>query len=475
MRRVIGILLLSAALASCTGDGTPHVTAIDTQTIGLSQTPAPTVEAQWWKAFGDPQLDRIVDAALRNNPTLDEALARMRSAQAGLSEARSQQFPQVSFDANEQRDHFSGDYIYPPPYAGTERWIGTLAGNLSWDIDLWGRQAALVDKARALGHAAQLDATAARLAIEVAVVGAYVDLDEADKLADVARETVAEREHIVALAGQRAKDGLDSKVDLIQAQTLLDAARKNEAQAKSNCDLAIHAIAALTGRGADAYPTIARPTGNLNAVPELPVALPADLLARRPDIASARQRIEAATRGRAAAKAAFYPDVNLMATAGFASIGLSKLLALQSEQYGAGPAIHLPIFDAGKLRADYGAATADLDAAVADYNAAVIGAVHDTADCLTQNRSLDTQAVQQARFSADAAEGYKLAESRYRTGLANELTLLNAEALLLQAREQQASLDAERAGERVHLILAIGGGFDGRDASTVTATGRHQP
>ena len=453
-------ILLPLALAACTDDIVPRVKTIDTATLGLSPNAAPPVEAQWWKALGDPQLDRLVDAALAGNPTLDEAIARLRASEAGLSSARSQQFPQVSFDANEQREQFSNTYIFPPPYGGTTRWFGTLAGNLSWDIDLWGKQAALVDKAKALGRAAQFDTAGARLAIEGAMVDAYVGLDEAYKLADVAHATVVEREHITSLADRRVRDGLDSKVDLTQAQTLLDQARKDEEQANSNCALAVHAIAALMGQGANAYPAITRPAGTLNTDLTLPASLPADLLARRPDVASAQARIEAAMQGRAAAHAAFYPDINLTATAGFAAIGLDRLLTVQSEQYGAGPAVHLPIFDAGKLRADYQQATADLDFAVADYNDAIIGAVHDTADRLTQIQVLDQEAVQQTRFSADAALGYKLAETSYLDGIANQLTLLNAEALLLQARQQQAALDAARAGERVHLILAIGGGVD---------------
>src|SRR5271165_2401200 len=109
------LLLLPLALAACTGDIVPRVKAIDTATLGLSQNAAPPVEAEWWKALGDPQLDSLVDAALAGNPTLDEALARLRSSEAGLSAARSQQFPQVAFDANEQREQFSNTYIIPPP------------------------------------------------------------------------------------------------------------------------------------------------------------------------------------------------------------------------------------------------------------------------------------------------------------------------------------------------------------------------
>ncbi|MGD0191286.1 MAG: efflux transporter outer membrane subunit [Rhizomicrobium sp.] len=464
--RIAGAGLVSLALVACTGGIDPAVKQIDVHTLGLSDAPAPAVDETWWKVYGDPQLDHIVDAALLGNPTLDQALARLRSAASGVAAARSQEFPQVSLDGNEQRLQFSQNYIFPPPYGGTARWYGTVAGNLSWDIDLWGRQAALVDKARALGHAAQFDTDGAKLAIEGAVVSAYVALDEAYALSDVAHETVAEREHIVKLTALRVKDGLDSKVDLSQAQTILDEARKDDERAASNCDLAIHTIAALMGRGADAYPGITRPRRKLDAALELPQELPADLLSRRPDILSARARIEAAVHGRAAAKAAFYPDINLLATAGFASIGLSRLIAAGSEQYGGGPAVHLPIFDAGQLRAQYASATADLDMAVADYNGAVTGAIHDTADRLTQIRSLDLQAEQQAKFSADADQGYRLAETSWRSGLANQLTLLNAESLLLQARQQQAMLDAEQASERIHLILAIGGGFDSRAAST---------
>jgi NodT family efflux transporter outer membrane factor (OMF) lipoprotein len=462
--RIVSASLLSLALAACTDGIDPAVKQVDVHTLGLSDTPAPALDDSWWKAYGDPQLDRIVDSALQGNPTLDQALARLRSAASGVAAARSQEFPQVSFDGNEQRLEFSKNYDIPPPYGGTARWFGTVAGNLSWDIDLWGKQAALVDKARALGHASQFDSDGARLAIEGAIVSAYIALDEAYALADVAHETVVEREHIAKLTALRVKDGLDSKVDLAQAQTILDQARKDEQSATSNCDLAIHTIAALMGRGADAYPGIARPEHRLNATLALPDRLPADLLARRPDIASARARIEAATKGRAAAKAAFYPDINLLATAGFASIGLSRLIMAGSEQYGGGAAVHLPIFDAGALRAQYASATADLDLAVADYNGAVTGAIHDTADRLTQIRSLDLQADQQAKFSADAEQDYTLAETSWRSGLANQLTLLNAESLLLQARQQQATLDAERADERIHLILAIGGGFDRRTA-----------
>src|SRR5262249_51404203 len=150
----------------------------------------------------------------------------------------------------------------------------------------------------------------------------------------------------------------------------------------------------LIGRGADVYGHIARPQLKDGAL-SLPETLPADLLARRADIQAAQARIDATMAGREVARKAFYPDINLAAFVGFAAIGLSPMFSAQSLTYGAGPAIHLPIFDAGKLRADYAGATAGLDAAVADYNASVVGAVKQTADAVTQLRSLEDQADQQ--------------------------------------------------------------------------------
>jgi NodT family efflux transporter outer membrane factor (OMF) lipoprotein len=466
---------LCVALASCTQDITPHVTAIKDRELGLSNESAPAVAPDWWKALDDPELDRLVVLALKDSPTLEQVRARLRAAQSEVESARSAEFPHLSFDAIEERDQLSGKFIIPPPYGGTWQWIGAFGGVLSWDIDLWGREAALVGKARALGGAAQLDINAAALALEGALVNAYIGLNEAYKLADVADETVTERTHILDLSARREKDGIDSRAELLQAQTLLDSAREDAERAHGNCDVAIHAVVALTGQGANAYPTVGRPALSRNLVIPLPQTLPADLLARRPDIGAAKLRIEAAMEGREAAHAAFYPDVNLLGAFGFAALGLGNLFTTQAAQYGGGAALHLPIFDAGKLRSDYESATADLDASVADYNASVIAAVRDAADRLTQIRSLDAQGVEQTRFIHDAQDGYNLAETRYRTGLANQLTVFNAEDLLLQAREQQAEIDAGRASERINLILAVGGGFDQPLTGLKTANAEKSP
>jgi NodT family efflux transporter outer membrane factor (OMF) lipoprotein len=456
----LSALALSALLAGCVPNVAPQQSALKTRTLGLGQWPAPTVAPDWWRSFGDPQLDRLVDAALRDNPSLQAAMARLRGARAAVQSQRSQLFPQVDLNGQEQREHFSKNYIIPPPYGGTDRWIGSVSADLSWSIDFWGAQAAQIAKAKALASAAALDAAAARLAIAGAVTQSYVQLDRADKLLAIAEATARQRQDVLAITNKRLAHGLDDQVAQKEAQSLLAEARQAVEQARANRDIVVHALAALIGRGADAYAAIKPPKLHLDAAIALPKTLPADLLARRPDILSAHLRVEAALAGRKAAKAAFYPNINLIASAGFQAIGLDTLFDASSGTYGAGPAIHLPIFDAGKLDADYRGATADLDRAVADYNGALTQAIRQTADAITQVQSLQRQQDQQQQRLRDAQDGYRMARTRYRTGLENQIVLLNAENIQLQARTADVALAADAATARVSLIMALGGGID---------------
>lgn len=203
-----------------------------------------------------------------------------------------------------------------------------------------------------------------------------------------------------------------------------------------------------------------RPAPQLDQGLVLPTDVPADLLARRPDILAAKARIDAALAGRTAAHAEFYPNINLAAFAGFQSIGLSRLFSGDAFTYGAGPAIHLPLFDAGKIRAEYAGATADVDVAIADYNGAVLNAIRQTADAITQIRSLDAQRGEQQAAVDSATRALKLAEERYRDGLSDQITMLTAENVLLQARQQMAALAANSLAQRITLLLSVGGGFE---------------
>ena len=164
--------------------------------------------------------------------------------------------------------------------------------------------------------------------------------------------------------------------------------------------------------------------------------------------------------GRKAADADFYPDINLAAMAGFQAIGLSNLLTGNSFTLGVGPAIHLPIFDAGKLKAQYARATAELDLSVADYNGAVVNAIRQTADAMTQVKSLAAQRAQQEAAVREAERAFAISQDRYRSGLSTQLPMLTSEATLLQARQALAGVSAASAQQRITLLLTVGGSYD---------------
>ncbi len=415
---------LSLALSGCITPPTidPEQPTIPNDRLGLTrQLPAPTPAPDWWSAFNDQQLDHLMQQALAANPSLAQTMARLREAQSFTDVTRAGLAPSLAFDARETRQQFSGHDVIPKPYAGTVQWEGHEGGDLSWDLDFWGRQASWVKRARSQAAAAALDVTSARLALSAAVAQAYIDLYRDNALAEVAERTEAQRQRILEITRQRLQSGLDTNVELREASAAVPEAHVKLLQARAAVALDTHQLAALSGHGADIYAQVGRPTLDPAAILPLPASLPADLLGHRPDVLAARERIEATRAGQAAAKAAFYPDINLVAFAGTSAIGFANLFQGASGAYGAGPAIHLPLFDAGQLRAEYRGAAAELDDAVAGYNQAVLQAVRETSDQLSLARALQAEIAEQQRSLDDAEGAYQLSEERYRAGLSSYL------------------------------------------------------
>lgn len=465
MRKPIALatawMLSASVLAGCVDapPTTPQVAQVKSETLGLTGAPAPQTDARWWRAFNDPQVDRLAEEVLSGNPNLTAALARMRAAQAQLAVNRANDRPQLTLDGSEQRTLFSNNYIIPPPYAGNYSWYGSLTADLSWNLDFWGKQADLIAQARATAQGAELDAQAARLALSGSFAQTYIDLLLNYENGDLADRAVAERTEILNITQGRFDAGLENGSAVAQAKALLAQAKADQLRFAAAREMDVHALAALAGRGADAYAAITRPAPHLDSALPLPQTLPADLLSRRPDILAAKARVLAAAKGREAAHADFFPDINLAAMVGFQSLGLSNLITGNSFTMGLGPAIHLPIFDAGKIRAQYAGATAQLDVAVADYNGAVVTAIKQAADAMTQVQSLAQQRAQQEDAVTNAEKAFHIAEDRYRSGLDTQLPMLTAEATLIQARSALAAVAAANTQQRITLLLTVGGGF----------------
>jgi NodT family efflux transporter outer membrane factor (OMF) lipoprotein len=460
----------SLALAACAApDNRVAVTPIAPDSLGLTGDAAPLVATDWWRGLGDPQLDRIMADALSGSPRLDAALARVREAQALLSARQGDAGPQVTLDASEQRTRLSERYIIPPPYGGSTQWQGQAQVNLGWNLDFFGRQADAIAAARDSARAAGLDHAAARLALTGAVTQTYVELVRAERLIALGEATVAQRERSLGLVDVRIRARLASQLDARAAQTLVAQARQAVVQAQARRTLLVHALAELAGRGADYYTGIGPTRVALDSALPVPGTLPADLLARRPDIAGAQARIEAAAAGRSVARKAFYPNINLTALAGVQALGLGNLFSTDAATYGAGAAIHLPIFDSGRLKADHAAATAQLDGAIAAYNEAVTGAVREAADALSRIGAARDELAQQRAATQGLADVTRLNRVRVDSGLQSRLDLIGPDLQLLQSQQAQVNLEVDAVLAAVQLVVATGGGFDPATPSIATA------
>lgn len=464
----LSTLSLGLLLAGCGIPASkPQLTLKAAPDLALTGAPTPAIDAAWWRAFGDPQLDRIIADALAGNPSLDVALARVRQAQATLASRSAEARPELSADINPQEQRLSGAYIIPPPYGGTVRFVGTAQANLSYNLDLFGRQKAAIAGARADARAARLEVEAARLMLAGSVVQAYSDVVRAERQAAIARQTIAARENTLRLVQVRVNHQLASKLDTQAASTLLAQARQALVQAEGARVLATDALAALAGRGAD-YPATVGPTAiRVESPIALPASIPADLLARRADIAAAQARVEATLAGRQVARRAYYPNINLTALAGLQALGVGNVFTSAAITAGVGAAIHLPIFDGGRLHAGLEGATAAVDLATAQYNDRVVGAVRDTADALARIASIDRQRARQAEVVRGYAETGRLNNVRVASGLESRLDLVDNDIRLLDARLADADLATDALVARVQLVLALGGGF--ASANTVSA------
>jgi NodT family efflux transporter outer membrane factor (OMF) lipoprotein len=424
------------------------------------------VPAQWWREFGDAQLDALVEQALRDNPNLGVARARLRRAQAAVEGVRGTDGPQVTGQLDLLRQRYTENGLVPPPLAGSIRNSGTLQLNLIWEFDFFGKNEAALQSALGATRANEADLAAARVVLASNVARSYFQLVRLQEQLGVTRRTLQQREEQLKLVGDRVRAGLDTTLEQRQSEAALPEARQQMEALQEQVQTTRNALAALVAAPGLALPDVPA-MKTLRTGTELP-ALPADLIGRRADVAAARSRVEAAGEDVKGAKAQFYPNINLVAFAGLSSLGLGRLLAPESAQWGVGPALRLPIFDQGRLRANLRGKTADLDAAVESYNGAVLEAIHETADAVAALQSIARQQAEQRQAETAAEGAYQIAVQRYRAGLGTYLNVLAAETAVLAQRRLGVDLGARVLDARVALYRALGGGY-GADAATVAA------
>ncbi|MFT3956242.1 MAG: efflux transporter outer membrane subunit [Piscinibacter sp.] len=447
-------------LAGCASPGaaTAPRAVLEPAALGASASTADWPAPTWWSAWGDAQLDAIVAQALAASPTLASAGERVRVAQAAVDATGAAHQPQANLSVELSDQRFTENGLVPAPLAGTIHWNNSAQIGVGWELDLFGRQRAALDAAIGQSRAAQADAQAARVLLAGNVASAYFNLARLLENRRLAAESLQQREQILALVRQRIAAGLDTRVELRQAEGLI-AQTQVEIEALDEAALrARHALAELAGQGPQAYATLAPTLAGVRSA-ALPATLPADLIGRRADLVAQRWRVDAAGKEIAVARAQFYPNVNLVAFVGLSSLGLDRFVEAGSRTFGAGPALHLPLFDGGRLRAQLDSKRADADAAIDAYNATLLRALREVADEVGSLQSLERQQRAQAEATGAADAAFDLAVQRYQAGLGNFLTVLTAQTNVLTQRRAAADLKARHLAAEVALARALGGGY----------------
>ncbi len=454
------VLLAAAVLAGC---ASPAGIAPSHKPLGLAGPPDaagwpdPARDGNAWTDWHDARLDSLIATALRDQPSLKIVRLRVQQAGRAVAAADAARAPQVnaSVDLSDQR--FTKNGLFPPPLAGALMWNNSAQIGASWEWDLFGRQSAALAAAVGRQRAAAAEGQAAGMLLAANIASSYVGLARAVELRAVAQSALTEREQVLAIVRDRVGAGLDTKVDLRQAEGAVAQTRLDRAAADEQIARARHALAELSGQPPLALDDLSPVLAPLHSQP-LPAGLPLDLIGRRADIVAERWRVEATARDVDVARAQFYPNINLVAFVGLSSLGLDKFLQAGSQTYGVGPALRLPIFDGGRLRANLGAQADAADIAVETYNATLLRALREVADPVSDLRNIEAQQREQAAALAAAESAFQLATQRYRAGLGNFLVVLTAESSVLAQRRGHADLTARHLLAEVALSRALGGG-----------------
>jgi multidrug efflux system outer membrane protein len=404
--------------------------------------------------YGDAQLDGLVALALRDSPTMAVAQARVRQADAAAGQTQAAAGASLGLDASATRERYPQGGFYPPPIAGSWQTSGHLGLDFSYDFDFWGRNRAALDAALGRAAAARADADAAAATLATAVAKSYLQWQAADQHLALARQLQAQRQAIVEQQARRVRAGLEPGEQLQPLAADAAAPRQSIVQLETQRALAERQLQALVG--VHALPAL-QPVALPEALPAPPVDARLDLLARRPEIAAARDRVAASLKDVDAQRAAFYPDLSLSALVGLDSVKIGSLLHAANREIGATPALHLPIFDAGRLRAGLDARRADVAVAAAQYDQALQAAIADVNDATLRLQGAAREREPIAAQLRAREHALASAAARERAGLADGRERLVDQLLVTALQDQELTRRTQALVARVDLDRALGG------------------
>lgn len=418
-----------------------------------------TLRGNWWKIFGDAQLNSLEAQIDGANQDLKAAAARFREARATIQFNRASEFPTISTQPGiaSLRDSAKRPY-FPATAAHNSTGDFVLPFDLSYEVDLWGRIRRTVTAAREEAQASAADLQTVALSLHAELALDYFELRSADSQKRLLDDTVRAYTDALKLTTNRFEGGASPKSDVAQAKTQLDTARVEDTDIGVQRAQYEHAIAVLLGKPPAAFNV---PLAPLHLEPPvIPVGFPAQLLERRPDIAAAERRMAAANEQIGIARAAFFPTLVLGASAGFEGTSILNWLNWPSRFWAVGPSMAQTLFDAGRRRAVSESALANYDATVADYRQAALSAFQQVEDNLAALRILEQESRQQDEAVADARESLDVFNNRYKGGVDTYLQVITAQTIALSNERNQVDILRRRMDASVLLVKALGGGWN---------------
>ncbi|MES2897236.1 MAG: efflux transporter outer membrane subunit [Pseudomonadota bacterium] len=417
---------------------------------------APVATLPWRDFFDDPELQRLIEAALQGNRDIRAAAARVAEARAGIALANAQLFPQLDAVATGTRSRTPAD-LSPTGEAST---AGNSQAVLSaaWELDFWGRLRSQREAALQLYLATAEGHRAVQVSLVEQVALAYLlDREFGERIA-LARQTLAGREESLRILRRRYEVGSGSKLDMTQAQLLRDQAQAALQGLDGDREVNRNAIFLLVGRPVELADDRLPPAASAEARP-LPAGLPSDLLVNRPDIVAAEHQLRAANANIGAARAAFFPNIALTGAYGTASDALERLFKSGSSAWSFTPTLVTPLFNGGRNVANLNLAEARRNEAVAVYERTIQRAFRDVSDVLTRRRQLEGQIVTAQDTLAALTERARLADLRFANGRSSYLEVLDAQRDLFDAQQRLVQLRRSYLATAVSLYAALGGGF----------------
>ncbi|MBF5037926.1 efflux transporter outer membrane subunit [Methylophilus sp. 13] len=413
----------------------------------------------WWTYYKDDELNKLQELLLKRNSNLAAAYATYQRAQAYVDQAGASRYPGLSLNgspsrnrASENRPLVPSTFNLPPTYSLYS--VGLQAG---YEVDLWGRVSSSVKASEAGAAAVTADLESVKLSLQTKLVDQFIVLRGIDQQLHLLQETVDANAKALKLIQIRYDNGIAPGLDVSRAEAQLESAKSQLEQAKAQRAISEHAIAVLTGQSPSSFSLVSR--DDIIDLPKIPISVPSELLQRRPDIAAAQRRVEAANASIGVAKAALYPSVNLSATYGYQSISAGNWLTAPSNFWSIGPGMLLQLFDGGLRKAKVAEAEAILNENGARYRVVVLEAFQQVEDNLAKLNYYHT-AAQSEKASAEAAKkSLSFAMNRYQQGAANYLEVTSAQTASLNSQRALLILNTEQLRASVDLIRALGGGW----------------